>query len=220
MPDPALRAELLAMRAEDRLVRDELVASNQLGGRYVPRMEEVHRRNATRLRELIAQHGWPAEDLAGPDGAEAAWMIAQHAIGEPAFQRQALDLVRACAAGGRVPRWHAAYLEDRIAMHEGRPQRFGSQWLDDPLDGRIRPWKLADPDRVNDLRAEAGLGPLPPIPDRGPDLPSEQRRELEANQRSWQEWLAGKGWPGGERALAKTIRFTVSGPSDTRRLAE
>jgi hypothetical protein len=34
-------------------------------------MEAVHRRNAARLRELIALHGWPAEDIAGKDGAEA-----------------------------------------------------------------------------------------------------------------------------------------------------
>ena len=30
----------------------------------------------------------------------------------------------------------AAYLEDRIAMYERRPQRFGTQWLDDTRDGR------------------------------------------------------------------------------------
>jgi hypothetical protein len=189
-----LRKELLSMRDEDRRVRQELLDSGQLGGPYVSRMEEVHRKNAARLRELIKQNGWPAEDIAGKDGAEAAWYIAQHAIGEPQFQRQALKLLLDCAAEGRTARWHAAYLEDRVAMHEGRPQRFGTQWIDDSRDGRYRPWKLAEPFRVNELRAEVGLEPLQPTPEPGPELPAERQREIEHDHRWWEDWLASKGW--------------------------
>jgi hypothetical protein len=189
-----LRRELIALRAEDMRVRAELVAANELGGAYVPRMEAIHVQNAARLRALIHEHGWPAEDIAGEDGAEAAWLIAQHAIGEPDFQRQALLWIQECSAGGRGPAWHAAYLEDRIAILEGRPQRFGTQWIDDPRDGRSRPWTLADPERVNELRARVGLPNLHPIPEPGPDLPADQQAALRENQRWWLEWLASKGW--------------------------
>jgi hypothetical protein len=189
-----LRRELLEMRAEDTRVRQELLEAGELGGSYVPRMEAVHTRNAARLRELIAAHGWPGEDIAGKDGAEAAWLIVQHAIGEPEFLREALGLLRACAIANRVPHWHAAYLEDRIAMYEGRPQRYGTQWTDDPVDGRCRPWRLAEPDRVNQLRTEVGLGLLHPVPERGPELALEERRKIEENQQRWEDWLASKGW--------------------------
>lgn len=191
-----LRQELLDMKAEDVRVRNELVVSGELGGTYVPRMEEVHRKNAARLRELIEVHGWPARDIAGEDGAEAAWLIAQHAIGEPQFQRRVLTLLNACKAEGRVPGWHAAYLEDRIAMYEGRPQRYGTQWMDDPTDGRIRPWTLADPERVNDFRTGVGLKPLAPIPEPGPELSSKEREEVEQDLRWWEQWLISKGWRG------------------------
>jgi hypothetical protein len=194
MVDEQLRQDLLAMRAEDRTVRQELIDSGELGGPYVPRMEGVHRKNAARLRELIELYGWPAEHIAGQDGAEAAWLIAQHAVGEPDFQRHALALMRACVAENRVPAWHAAYLEDRIAMHEGRPQRYGTQWVQDPTDGRDRPWSLADAGHVNDLRGEVGLSPMRPIPDRGPALPPEEREEIEQINRWWQQWLIRKGW--------------------------
>jgi hypothetical protein len=194
MIDEQLRQELLAMRAEDLRVRTELDEADELGGPYVPRMEEVHVRNAARLRELIALNGWPAEDIAGEDGAKAAWFIVQHAIGEPDFQRKALTRIQGCVAESRVPAWHAAYLEDRIAMHEARPQRFGTQWMDEPTDGRARPWKLADPDRVNELRASVGLGPLHPIPEPGPPLTEDQRRQLEETQAWWEKWLVSKGW--------------------------
>jgi hypothetical protein len=189
-----VRRELLDMRAEDMRVRQELMESGELGGSYVPRMEAVHIRNANRLRQLISVHGWPDETIAGKDGAEAAWLIVQHAIGEPEFQREMLRLLRVCAGAKRVPLWHAAYLEDRIAMHEGRPQVYGTQWIDDERDGRVRPWSVADPDRVNELRAAVGLGPLHPIPGPGPDLPLEEQRRIADNQRWWEDWLANKGW--------------------------
>jgi hypothetical protein len=194
MLDESLRRELLSLRADDLNLREELLAANELGGAYHPRMEAVHIKNAARLRELFAQHGWPAEDLAGPDGAEAAWLIAQHSIGEPEFMRTALRLVRACAEQRRVPAWHAAYLEDRIALYEGRPQRFGTQGIDDPREGLPRRWTITDPDRVNDLRASVGLNPLSPIPPPGPELSPELRRQNESIQQWWLDWLASRGW--------------------------
>ena len=86
MIDEQLRVELLAMKAEDLRVREALLACGELSGPYAPQMEVVHKRNAEQLRKIIKIHGWPAEDVAGVDGAEAAWLIAQHAIGEPGFQ--------------------------------------------------------------------------------------------------------------------------------------
>jgi hypothetical protein len=192
----SLLCELLAMRDEDLRVRQELLDSGELGGVYVPRMEAVHLKNAARLRALIAAYGWPGEDIAGKDGGEAAWLVAQHAVGEPEFQLHVLTLLQTSVAEGRTAAWHAAYLEDRIAMYEGRPQRFGSQWVDDPRDGRARPWKLADPEHVNDLRASVGLAPLHPIPELGPEISAEQRTQIEGNQRWWENWLKSKGWRG------------------------
>ena len=114
--DEALREELTAMRAEDLRVRDELLRSGELGQGYAPRMEAVHRRNASRLQEIIAQHGWPDIELVGSDGAMAAWFIAQHAIGDPDFQRQALTLVQEKVKQGRATAAQEAYLFDRIAI--------------------------------------------------------------------------------------------------------
>src|ERR1700733_12308505 len=181
------------MRAEDMRVRQELAESGQLGDGYVPRMEAVHIANATRLRELIARHGWPGESIAGKDGAEAAWLVVQHAIGEPEFQREMLRLIQACAGAKRVPLWHTAYLEDRIAMYEGRPQVYGTQWIDDPRDGRLRPWRLAEPDRVDELREAVGLGPLRPIPEPGPELPLEEQRKIGEKQRWWERCRPTQG---------------------------
>ncbi len=172
MINEMLSSELIAMRAEDFEVRAKLAAADELGGPYVPRMEAVHIKNAARLRELIARHGWPSEDI-GRQRRCGGGLVDRSACGRRAgIPAPALEWVRESSDQGRTPAWHAAYLEDRIAMSEGRPQRFGTQWLDDPRDGRIRPWKLADLERVNEFRASVGLPDLRPIPEPGPDLPA------------------------------------------------
>jgi hypothetical protein len=100
-----VQAQLLAMRARDEHVRAELAADGSLFEGYHPRMEEVHRANARELRSIIQEHGWPDEALIGPEGAEAAWLIAQHSIGEPDFMRNCRALLDEASSLGRVPRW-------------------------------------------------------------------------------------------------------------------
>lgn len=188
----ALRDELVAMRAEDLRVRQELMDSGELGGAYVPRMEAVHRANAARLREIIAQHGWPDAGLAGDEGTLAAWFIAQHAIGEPDFQRYALALVQEKVREGRVPAAQEAYLYDRIAMQEGRPQRYGTQSVPCP-DGQYRRWATEHPERLNDRRALVGL---PPVADDPPEIAPtpETIAGFEEWSRGYEEWLKRAGW--------------------------
>ena len=190
--DEALREELIAMRAEDLRVREELLNSGELGGGYAPRMEAVHRRNAARLREIIAKHGWPDRDLVGADGTLAAWFIAQHAIGEPDFQRHVLTLVQEKVRQGKVPAAQEAYLSDRVAMHEGRPQRYGTQFLP-CADGQYRRWKTEDPEHLNNRRAAVGLPPLgedPPETEPTPQTLAEYSEWL----REYEGWLRKVGW--------------------------
>ena len=180
------------MRAEDLRVREELLQSGELGKGYVPRMEAVHRKNAARLREIIAEHGWPDCELVGADGTLAAWFIAQHAIGEPDFQRQALTWVQEKVKQGKVPPAQEAYLFDRIAMHEGRPQRYGTQSLPCP-DGQYRRWKTEDPEHLNERRAAMGMPPVEDDP-----VETEPEPVALAEYQEWlqeyERWLRKAGW--------------------------
>ena len=121
-----LRRKLLAMAEEDQRVRAELAATGELFQGYAPRMAEVHARNARQLESVIAEHGWPGKSLVGDDGAHAAWLVLQHAIGNPGLQRKCLPLLRDAAARGDMEPAHPAYLEDRINFFERRPQRYGT----------------------------------------------------------------------------------------------
>src|SRR5262249_4386988 len=107
---------------------------------------------------LIADRGWPGRSLVGPDGADAAWLIAQHADHDPDFQRECLGLLEEAASAGDVSQSNVAYLTDRVMLKETGRQRYGTQFQHGK-DGP-EPFPLEDPDRVDELRAAAGLMPL------------------------------------------------------------
>ncbi|HKF20591.1 MAG TPA: DUF6624 domain-containing protein [Candidatus Angelobacter sp.] len=191
-----LRRELLAMREEDMRVRDEVIQGSSIYGAYDPRMEEVHNCHATRLKAIIAEHGWPGRSLVGEDGMIAAWFIAQHAISDPPFQRGALELLKAAHARGEVSTRAVALLEDRICVFEGRPQIYGTQFEPDEH-GKYRPSPIADPEHVNEHRLSIGMNT---IEERTHELNADQQPEEISSeqfaeyQRNYLEWLRQVGW--------------------------
>ena len=156
--DPDLAAELISLAADDRRVRAELARDGSLFHGYHPRMQAVHDHNAGRLLQVIEQYGWPGRSLVGEEGAQAAWLILQHAITQPALQRRGLALLQA-APTGEVHPIEVAMLEDRIRCFEGRGQIYGTQFDWDPT-GNLSPLPIEDPAEVDQRRAEIGLGPL------------------------------------------------------------
>jgi hypothetical protein len=156
--DESLEKGLLEMEARDQALRAELAAAGVLCDGYHPRMEELHRAHASRLRQIVAVFGWPGHALVGENGARAAWRIAQHAIGEPDFMRQCRELIDAASQKQDLPRWQFAMLDDRIRVYEGKPQRYGTQMRSGP-DG-VEPHPLENAARVNSMRMQAGLPPL------------------------------------------------------------
>ncbi|HYD99453.1 MAG TPA: DUF6624 domain-containing protein [Alphaproteobacteria bacterium] len=153
------RAELLRMAAADRVLRAKLAATGALFEGYDEEMAALHRWHAHSLGELIDAHGWPGRGLVGEDGAEAAWIVLQHAIGDPALMRRCLPLLEAAAEAGEAPAWQVAYLADRIRVLEGRPQRFGTQF-DWDAEGRLSPLPVEAPETLDIRRAALGLAPM------------------------------------------------------------
>lgn len=192
-----LRDELLAMAATDQAVRAELAADGSLFDGYHPRMAEVHRRNADRLKQILERHGWPGRSLVGEEAAEAAWLVLQHAIADPPLQRLGLSLLRAAAEAGEVAAVHVAMLEDRIAFFEGRPQRFGTQ-LDWDESGRLGPYLIEDVAGVDERRSAVGLPPLAEAIRRAREAASGQgeRRpdDLAERSRRAEQWAISVGW--------------------------
>lgn len=144
-----LRAELLRRVVPDQEAR----RAGDTGA-----MERADAENLPWIRRVIAEHGWPGRSDVGDDGAQAAWLLVQHADADPAFQRECLGLLTAAVSRGEAERPHLALLTDRVLVAEGQPQEYGTQL--EARGGEWAPIEMRDPDGVDARRAGMSLPPL------------------------------------------------------------
>lgn len=152
-------AQLIAAARRDIETRTRLAGSGDVFRGYHPEMAAVHRANAALLSRAFDDMGWPGRDKLGDEGAAAAFLILQHAIGDPDVQRRGLALMLDAVPIGHANVLDAAYLSDRIAVMEGREQTFGTQF-DWDCDGQLSPSPIRDASGVDDRRASVGLPPM------------------------------------------------------------
>lgn len=120
--------------------------------------EELDKRNTARLKEIIAEIGWPTISKVGHEGSMQAWLLAQHADHDVEFQKECLKRMKA-ESEKEVSRKNMAFLEDRIATSEGRPQPYGTQFKRN-AEGKFEPLPIFDPQNVDQRRLEMGLHTL------------------------------------------------------------
>lgn len=165
--NPALRQELLQMMKVDQDARKKLLelmkkrslenhkdVSTALNSKELEEINKIDTQNQKRLKEIVAQHGWPGQSLVGKEGANAAWLLVQHADTDRAFQQKCLDLMKAMPAG-EVEKKNIAYLTDRVLVGQKKQQRYGTQ-----LDNKCEPQPIEDPDNLDKRRAEMGLNTM------------------------------------------------------------
>jgi len=158
-------AELAAMVSADQALRnriDFLDQSSPAQRKLFSHLALVDRTNTARLKAIVARCGWPTQEKVGKQAAGDAWLLAQHADRDLAFQKRALKLIEeaATARGESVDR-NFAYLYDRVAVAEKRPQRYGTQLYSPSgkaCDLDFSP--LDDREQVAARRAQLNLPPL------------------------------------------------------------
>ncbi|GLW09476.1 hypothetical protein Misp01_46050 [Microtetraspora sp. NBRC 13810] len=150
--NPALRAELLKMAERDQ-------AARRPGG-SADAMASADRANGERMARILDEHGWPGWALVGEDGAQAAWLLIQHADLNLPLQRRGLALMQKAVDDGDADPSDLAYLVDRVRVAEGRPQVYGTQW-GVSAEGEWKPnTPIENEAEVDERRADAGLKPL------------------------------------------------------------
>jgi hypothetical protein len=169
--DPRVR-ELLRRAARDQLLRRGWDSAAQpwptpptpgAQSRFNSRLGEqaclIDSDNTEWLKADVAANGWYRISVHGEEASSAAWLMAQHADRDRPFQRHVLTLLEPLRATHETRPSNYAYLYDRIAVGENRPQRYGSQGRC-VAKGVWAPNDLEDPEGVQALRDENDLGSL------------------------------------------------------------
>lgn len=156
VPEPELAAELIEMGRQDQAIRNE-IRPGPLDKLLFERMAKEDLVREQRLGAIIDAKGWPTSSKVGQEAAHNAWLIAQHA--SPAFLKRCLPLMQAAVDQGEMAPGSLALSIDRDLMHDGKPQRYGSQ-LRSGADGKSALYPIEDREHVDERRAAMGMEPL------------------------------------------------------------
>ncbi len=188
---------IIDLKNKDLEFRDKLIRNGQLGKGYNNEMAQLHIKNANRLNEIIDKIGYPTIDKVGKEASEAAWLIIQHAIGQPAFMRKCVKYLENATAEGKVDPRNLAYLTDRIATFEGKPQLYGTSF-DWDENGEMSPVPFDDLTKVNERRKAIGLNTVEEQilvmrkqVERENELPP---ADIEKRKQEYDEWRIKVGW--------------------------
>lgn len=155
----ALKAELEAMYDTDQKIRQSLNNESDQAARAIimKKMWATDDANQLRLDEILKQHGWPQKKDVGASAVSTAFLIIHHAPLETMKRHYAS--VQKAAESGDLSKDSFAMFDDRLRMHEGRPQRYGTQMKGDK-NGKNTIWPIEDEANVDKRRAEVGFKPL------------------------------------------------------------
>lgn len=158
-------ADLEVMLQVDQAVRERIDWSSMSAGtvkeaelpKVFQQMLVVDRQNTARLLALVKACGWPKKSVYGEKASGAAWILAQHA--DTKAQRSLLPFLKIAVEADEASPSDLAYLMDRMATRDGKPQLYGTQFHQtsactfefDLLDDR---------NKVNARRKSAGMPSL------------------------------------------------------------
>jgi hypothetical protein len=114
---------LLSLRDRDQTARQDFGA--RVGdSSYARQLIALDSALASAFTAILDRHGVPTRAMVGAAGADAAMLIVQH---NWPLQERVLGLVKALPPG-EISSQAIAMLEDRVLVHQGKPQRYGTQF--------------------------------------------------------------------------------------------
>jgi hypothetical protein len=112
----------------------------------------------TTMTRIIDSAGWLGRDRLGETGGLALFLAIQHTESLETKKKYLLHLKEAHRKKWEIRVPDIAYLEDRIAILEGKPQRYGTQFM--TVDGKNKFFPIEDLKNVNKRRKKLELSPI------------------------------------------------------------
>ncbi|SCX85994.1 hypothetical protein SAMN02927916_0568 [Flavobacterium anhuiense] len=163
--DKALEKQLAEIYTEDQEIRGEFMNVYRATkpdkkkidsiGKIMERKDSI---NLIKVMKILDERGWLGKNVVGTQGNQTLFLVIQHA--DLQYQQKYLPMMREAVKNGNANPGNLAYLEDRVALREGKKQIYGSQSLKNKKTGKICIAPMIDPDNVDKRRAEVGLGTM------------------------------------------------------------
>lgn len=118
--------------------------------------------NLLRVEEIIARHGYPGKSLVGEPTNKSVYYVIQHSDKIEKY----FPLIQKAGESGEIPMRLVAMMHDRFLIDQGKEQIYGTQIQGRRVFNKEENreewfqflWPIANPEQVNKLRQEMGLG--------------------------------------------------------------
>jgi hypothetical protein len=151
MDDSLVKKVLIAMTNADQAMR-KAVIDNSAQWDY-----SLDKKHTKKLKQIIAEYGWPTIPRVGVEASNDAWLIVQHADHDRVFQKECLRILRRLPKSD-ISMHNIAYLEDRLLVAEQKPQVYGTQFQGTGKD--LKPQPIRDEAHVDQRRKAVGLNSI------------------------------------------------------------
>lgn len=156
LPD-SVRSALIEMGKEDQAARTGLTPEKMRDSVFLTTLRQGDSARTQHLHRIVDRYGWPTDSSAGPEGADAAFLVLQHSP-DHGFQQAMLPQLEAMAREGAVRPSDVALLVDRVLVQEGKPQRYGTQFS--MVNGQLVMDSVEDRDSLDARRRSMQLPPM------------------------------------------------------------
>jgi hypothetical protein len=163
--DKVLEKELAEIYTEDQEIRGEFMSVYRASkpdkkkidsiGKIMQRKDSI---NLIKVMKILDERGWLGKNVVGTQGNQTLFLVIQHS--DLKYQQKYLPMMREAVKNGNANPGNLAYLEDRVALREGKKQIYGSQSSKNKKTNKICIAPMIDPDNVDKRRAEVGLGTM------------------------------------------------------------
>jgi len=155
---PQERAKLLKLAKNDQDIR---IRGDFEKAETLLKMSNIDLANQAQLEKILNIIKVPTTKNIGADGAEAVWLIAQHAGYNLSLMKKVLKLMYQATKKDPKEGYYKGipYLVDRINIMEGKPQVFGTQFWGGPS-GKPEPYPIVDRSKIENLRQQYGIRPF------------------------------------------------------------
>lgn len=163
--DKVLEKQLAEIYTEDQEIRGEFMNVYKASKPDKKKIDSIGKImgmkdsiNLIKVMKILDERGWLGKNIVGEQGNKTLFLVIQHA--DLKYQQKYLPVMREAVKNGNANAGNLAYLEDRVALREGRRQIYGSQSAKNKKTNKMYISPMIDPDNVDKRRAEVGLGTM------------------------------------------------------------
>lgn len=163
--DKPLQKELLDIYTEDQGIRGDFMKIYKDPNSDKKKIDSIGKLmrkkdsiNLIKVIKILSEKGWVGKDVVGAQANQTLFLVIQHS--DLKYQQKYLPMMREAVKKGNANPANLAYLEDRVALREGRRQIYGSQSSKNKMTNKLYISPMIDPDNVDKRRAEVGLGTM------------------------------------------------------------